>query len=285
MPRATQRVFVNPGSGPDDSLDALTEVFGPAAVVEIDPKELSSALNKEVAAGVPTVAVAGGDGTLRTAAAALAGATTSLLVVPWGTRNHFAKDLGLPTLDEVAEAIDRGGHRRIDLGSVNGHRFVNNAVIGFYPEMVQQREEIEGRTGKALASIRAAWTQLRTSHRLRLRLDGRPRTVWAVFIGNNCYGVTARTLAQREHLDEGVLDVRVLMAKGRLSRVRIAGAVLFGRLDQSPLVERHMARSFLVSTGSTAELAVALDGEVRELEAPLRFVSEPAVLTVLVPPR
>jgi undecaprenyl-diphosphatase len=89
-------------------------------------------------------------------------------------------------------------------------------------------------------------------------------------------------LVEREHLDEGVLDIRIAHAKGRFSRLRIAGAVLFGRIDHSPLIERRNGPSVVIDTGGPVE--VALDGEVVTLASPLEYRSMPAALRVLAPP-
>jgi undecaprenyl-diphosphatase len=230
------------------------------------------------------VGIAGGDGTIRCAAETMAraGSDVALLVIPAGTRNHFAHDLGIDDLDAAGSAAAAGVARSVDLGCVNDAFFVNNSSIGVYPHMVVEREGREHRLPKRLASIAAAWDQLRHAHHLTVDIDGVSRRVWAVFIGNNCYGETVRDLSGRERLDDGVLDVRVARADGRLSRLRITGAVLFGRLAKSPLIERHAVSSVVIEVRGPIE--VALDGEVVTMSSPLRYRSCPHELRVLVPP-
>jgi undecaprenyl-diphosphatase len=211
---------------------------------------------------------------------ARAGSEVPLLVVPAGTRNHFANDLGIGDVAAAAKAAD-GVVRSVDLAWVNDTWFVNNSSIGAYPHLVLDREGREHRIPKRLASVVAAWNQLRRGHRLTVDIDGVSRRVWAVFVGNNCYGETLRDLTGREHLDEAVLDLRIARADRRLSRLRIAGAVLFGRVARSPLIERRAVPSVVIGCGRSIE--VAIDGEVMTMESPLRYRSCPHALRVVVP--
>ena len=134
---------------------------------------------------------------------------------------------------------------------------------------------------KGLAAIVAAWHQLRQGRKVNVKVDDTLERVWAVFVGNNCYGESLRELSGRERLDEGVLDVRIARANARLSRLRIVSAVLFGRLERSPLIDRRSCASVTLDVGPRT-VRVALDGEVTEMSSPLRFESRPAALTVLV---
>ena len=166
-------------------------------------------------------------------------------MVPGGTRNHFANDLGICDLPTAAEAAN-GVVRSVDLASVNDTWFVNNSSLGTYPHLVIEREGHENRLPKRLASVVAAWQQLRKGRRMTVDIDGVSCRVWAVFIGNNCYGETLRDLTGRERLDEGVLDLRLAHADRRLSRLRIAGAVLLGRIARSRLIERRAVPSVVI---------------------------------------
>jgi len=230
------------------------------------------------------IGVAGGDGTVRCAAETItrSGTGLPLLVVPAGTRNHFAGDVGIDSVEAAVAAANDGMVRSVDLGCVNGAMFVNNSSIGTYPNLVATREEHERRLPKRLATVVAAWHQLRTGRRLAVEIDGVSRRVWAVFVGNNCYGETVRDLTGRERLDEGMLDLRLARADAKLSRLRIAAAVLFGRVARSPLIERRKAPSIVIDVGGSVE--VALDGEVTTISSPLEYRSCAAALSVLVPP-
>jgi undecaprenyl-diphosphatase len=279
-------IFVNPSSGSGTEIDDMTEKFEGHEVVECEPEGFAEQLRKRLS-GDDTprfVGVAGGDGTIRTAVEVLldTSAATPLLAIPAGTRNHFARDVGIETIDDALAAASAGRTATVDAATVNDTWFINNSSVGVYPRLVAHREARESRMPKGVAAIQAAWHQLRFGRHLRLQVDGTTCKVWAVFVGNNCYGESLRELTGRERLDEGVLDVRIAHADRRLSRLRIVGAVLFGRLDHSPLIDRKQCTSVQLDLGH--EVNVALDGEIAPIESPLRYESHPGALTVLVTP-
>ncbi len=276
-------VFVNPHSGGGNEVSEFEELFAGHEVVECEPRELAAHIRATLDAKPSFVGVAGGDGSIRCAAEVLLAAQgdTPLLAVPGGTRNHFARDLGIEDFDTAASIADAGTTHLIDVGTVNDAVFVNNSSVGVYPRLVAHREARESDMPKRLAAIVAAWHQLRRGHKLRVTVDGVPEKVWAVFVGNNCYGDSLRDLAGRDRLDEGVLDVRVARAGPRFSRLRIAAAVLFGRVERSPLIERRTSTAVTIDVAGP-RVPVALDGEVVEMKAPLRYAIEPRALPVLV---
>lgn len=276
-------IFVNPASGPaDDTATLLAQHFTGADIREVEGADLVEQV-AAAAAGASFVGVAGGDGTIRCAAGALAGGPVPLLPIPAGTRNHFAKAVGLATFDDAAAAAARRSTRTVDLGMVNGEAFVNNASIGVYPLIVRTRKPIEARLPKWLATLVATWRQARTLHRVPVTVDGGPMTpAWMVFVGNGCYGTNVFQATERADLAQGSLDVRICHADGRLSRLRAVGALLFGRLDRSPMVTRRTAESVVIDT--TAAVDVALDGEVLRLRSPLHFQTQPGALTVYCAP-
>ena len=247
------RIFANPRAGPQSiSIDDLVSRFPSDEIEETKPEDLIPQIESAIADGntYAFVGIAGGDGTfVARPKPSLAPRDVPLLVVPAGTRNHFAGDVGVDSLDTAGSAAAAGVVRSVDLGCVNDALFVNNSNVGTYPHMVADREARERRLPKRLASVAAAWQQLRKGHRIVVDIDGVSRRVWAVFIGNNCYGETVRDLTGRDRLDEGVLDVRIARADRRLSRLRIVGAVLFGRLAHSPLIERRAVPSVVIDVG------------------------------------
>ena len=111
--------------------------------------------------GDPLVIVGGGDGTISAAASALVGTKTQLGILPLGTLNHFARDLGIPTeISEAVSLIATGKERRVDVAEMNGRIFINNSAIGLYPLMVRDRDQQRKRLGRSkrlallIASIR-----------------------------------------------------------------------------------------------------------------------------------
>jgi len=152
-----------------------------------------------------------------------------LLVIPAGTRNHFG-GFGIADLD-VAEA-SRGcvRHVGVDLGNVNDRRFINNSSIGAYAALVREREVYERRFSKRVASLIATAKVLRRGRPVEVVLDGEPQAVWLVFVGNGRYGDDLSDLASRESLDGNVLDVRVIRAERRFTRLLLLLQAITGRL-------------------------------------------------------
>jgi diacylglycerol kinase family enzyme len=277
-------IFLNPRSGPGEiDAETLKELFPGVPVELCAPDDLAASVDKAVADRVGFIGAAGGDGTIRSAVARMVDTDVELLVIPAGTRNHFAKDLGITSFEDAATAWREGRSRRVDVGSVNGACFVNNSSIGVYPMMVVHREEELSRLPKRLANVMAAWRQLRSGHRLALTLDGMALKAWMLFVGNGRYGSGLFDLTDREALDAGLLDVRVIRADRPLARLRIAGSLASGRLDHSDLIVDHPGAE--VEIGSDRpEIEVALDGEVHTLKTPLCYAVRRLALSVLVGP-
>jgi len=277
-------VVVNPHSGPDEtSTDDVAAVFPGSTVEEMD-KEVKKQLEAGVAAGSPDfLAVAGGDGTIRCAAGVVAGTDLPLLPIPAGTRNHFAKEVGIATLEAAAAAASGGEIRLIDVGEVNGEAFINNANVGAYPRIVRDREVHQKRFSKQTATLVATWAALRNLHKFSVTVDDGPTyRTWMVFVGNGVYGTSLFDVGVRETLDDGLLDVRIMRADRRLARLRIAARLLVGKVADSPMAEFHEASS--IELGFTkAKIDVALDGELITMSTPLRFICRPKSLRVLVP--
>lgn len=278
----TGLVLVNPRSGDDSSTDELRRLFAGHDIVECAPDEMPKRAEEAVGAGVDFVAVAGGDGTIRCVSEILSEGHVPLLPIPAGTRNHFARELGIPTVEAAAEAATAGTRRAVDVGEVNDCRFVNNSSIGAYPAIVVTREEHEKRVSKRLANLTAIWLQLRRGHRFSVVVDGTRYRAWMVFVGNGMYGTGLWSLAARESLQGNVLDFRLVRADLPLARVRVVLALLTGRLERSPLLVRKECREVELELDSDS-VEVALDGEVEEMKPPLRYRSLGGALEVLVP--
>ncbi len=273
-------VLVNPGSGGGTDLDELEAIFPDCRVESCPPDELAERVRGQVEAGALFVGVAGGDGTLRTAAEVLVDTPVALLAVPAGTRNHFAKDFGIATLEDAGAAAKGGEERAIDVGQVNGHCFINNSSLGAYPRMVERREEHEERWPKPVANVIAAWQQLLHGHRLHVVIDGEAFVAWLVFVGNGRYGENLRDVTTREALDANVLDVRIVLADQRFARLRLVISMLLGRLALTPTVTRRECRKVTVAIPNHPQIAVALDGEVVQMSTPLDYESRAGALRV-----
>ena len=142
-------VFYNPAAGVQRQEDVAAEISRhfavykvAAEIVALPPSGLAASIAQRIADGVDVVVAAGGDGTISSVAAALIDTPVPLGILPVGTLNHFAKDLGLPLdLAGAVRTIMEGQRRRVDVGEVNGRIFVNNSSIGMYPVMVRDRDE------------------------------------------------------------------------------------------------------------------------------------------------
>lgn len=277
-------ILVNPHSGTDSvGLAEVQECFPEHVVEECSPDGLAARVRQAVSGDVDFVGVAGGDGTIRAAAGELVGTGVALLVIPAGTRNHFAKQLEIDDVD-TARAAAMGDHRRsVDIGVVNGVCFVNNSSLGLYPRIVVSREAKQHRLPKLVANVVALFEQLRRGRRLRVNIDGEQFWAWMVFIGNGRYGEGLLDLTDRESLDDHVLDVRVVRADHPFARVRVVLSLLLGRIARSPLVERRTAARLRLDVDRRV-VEVAVDGEVERFRPPLQYEVRPAALVVLVPP-
>jgi diacylglycerol kinase family enzyme len=234
--------------------------------------------------------VGGGDGTISTAAGHLVDTGIPLGVLPLGTLNHFAKDLGIPSVIDLAALVIAQGHARdIDVGEVNSRVFVNNSSIGIYPYMVEAREERRRALGLGkwwAMALAFGWMLRRFPvHRLYIPTGRgvRPRRTPCAFIGNNAYALDATALGTREALDRGELCLYVAKTGSRLTLLGLMAKAVLGRLK--PAQDFELIRSAEIEIHSRARrLRVAVDGELEKMRPPLRYRIRPHALRVLVPP-
>lgn len=238
---------------------------------------------------IDAVVVGGGDGSIRTVAGVLAGTDVPLGILPLGTLNHFAKDLGIPQqLDAAVEVIAKGEERAIDLAEVNGETFVNNSSIGIYPYMVLDRERRRShrQLAKWIAMVPAVFRVLRHFPRRRLAISAegwtRPYRTPCLLIGNNEYGMESFTLGRRHHLDRGELSVYVVKQRRPFGFFWMICRMCFGRVSDARDMESFRLKDVLVRS-RTSRLPVALDGEVEMMHPPLQYRSRPGALRVIVP--
>ena len=217
-------------------------------------------------ADADALGMAGGDGSLAPVAAVAIERGLPLVVVPFGTRNHFARDVGLDRDDPVAalDAFTAGRERRVDVGRVNGQPFLNNVSLGAYARLVHRRET-HRRRREALARLRALLLLARDHEPLGLSVDGDPVETHVALVANNDYQLDLFSLGERERIDEGRLHLY------------LAHGLLPGSWE-----ERDGER--FVIDSRRGRLRAAIDGEPAALETPLEFTAEPRALRVLLPP-
>ena len=259
-------LLINPRSGNGGpSADDLREEAASRAVDVHVLEPGDDAYELARSADAPAVGIAGGDGSLAPVAAAALERDVPFVPVPFGTRNHFVRDLGLDRDDPVA-ALDAfgGDERRIDVGRVNDRLFLNNVSLGMYAQLVHHREH-RRRRREALARLRAIVIAVRERTELGVTVDGEPVSCRVLLVSNNRYVLDFFSLGERERLDEGVLQL-------------YAGSGVI----RSQWTERT-ATAFTVNAAA-GYLRAAIDGEPERLETPLEFRVEPRALRVLVPP-
>ena len=254
-------LLVNPRSGRGSSsaeelaaearkLNIETHLLAPGD----DPAELARR------ASAPVLGVAGGDGSLAAVAEVALEQDAAFVCIPFGTRNHFARDLGLDREDPLGALRSFGGiERRIDLGRAADRLFLNNVSMGLYAQLVHRRER-NRRRREALARLRA-WTIVLT-HRepLGITIDGKPVETRLVLVANNAYALDLPSIGARERLDEGKLHVYTP--------------------DSDPA---ELVTDRLVVDAAAGRLDAAVDGEPEVLDTPVEFRIEPRALRVLVP--
>ena len=257
-------------------------------VVARSSEELSLLAARAVSENTPLVVAGGGDGTVNAVAGVLAGTDTPLGVLPMGTLNHFAKDLGIPMgLDAAVRNLFTGHVTKVDVGEVNGRAFVNNSGVGLYPHIVRQREQ-EQHHGHAkwVAFMLAVGSVLRRYSRLRVRLhmdeaEALAQVTPFVFVGNNRYEIAGLEIGRRMSLDSGRLWVCMAPRSGRRHLMRMALRALMGRVTDHEL-NAFETEELLVQT-ETKWVNVSTDGEVSMMDAPLHYLIRPHALGVVVP--
>ena len=234
------------------------------------------------------IVACGGDGTVSGVVSAMRTSGAVLAVLPLGTLNHFAKDLGIPGIGAAEKVLLGARIRTIDLGMVNGHPFVNNSGIGIYPAVVTLRERVRKHgVPKWIAFAFACLKALAKLPFLRLRLeaDGRAvaRTTPFLFVGNNVYEIEGRSTGTRKRLDGATLGICTARRHGPLGLIRMALRALTGHLREDRDFTAITARQLTVRVKRRKRLHVSLDGEVRTMRLPLEYSVEPGALRVLAP--
>ena len=267
---------------------AFAQAGATVRVAALDGKQIPEAIKAVARSG--RVIVAGGDGTAAGAAQILAGSDTELGLLPLGTLNHLARDIGIPVdLGEAAEVAANGQPVAIDVGEVNGQVFVNNASIGLYPLMVRKREGLRRAKGwpKWLSTLPAAFAVLERLPHHRLRLDwGRGERAIVtplLFVGNNVYSLDRGEVGKRNTLTDGKLSLYAVARRRRAALIWFAMRALVGRAERSLDFETLGECETLTVSSSSGSIEIALDGELRRMDSPLEFRIRPGALTVIAP--
>ena len=290
IPSSTLKAYLNTACG---NAEAAREAIVAAGfeLEAVQPGELEERLREAIGKGSGRILVAGGDGTIATAAALVANTKTELAILPGGTLNHFARDHGIPTdLGKAALIASDGATVGADIGYINGCVFLNTSSIGSYVTFVRQRERLEKRLGYRLASLIAfvrMMSEIRTFS-VTLEVEGETKTYRAslVFIGVGERELKLPILGSR--VKNGRRGLHVMIVQGRkparLFALALAG-ITRGRQEVDKLPDFH---EFLVD-GLMIDLTrpsttVGLDGELKRFSTPLAYHIERDALQLVVAP-
>jgi diacylglycerol kinase family enzyme len=250
-------------------------------------EEISSTARRMAGQGFEIIAAGGGDGTVNSVAAEVVSSSAALGVLPLGTLNHFARDLGISTdIKQATELLVKGQTSQLDYATVNEHLFLNNSGVGLYPHLVRRRQIDEPRMGKWPAALLSAWRLAKrpfTCLDLQIVCGKVKRNVRTpfIFIGNNDYRIDAMGLNNRERLDEGCL---VVYAHNGGNRFRLALNGLLVTAGFSRHLDWVTLRGNTVTvTGQSASLDVTRDGEIITLSLPLEYRVHAGKLKVVAP--
>ncbi|MGW8377508.1 phosphatase PAP2 family protein [Streptomyces sp. ODS28] len=297
-------VVANAGSGSGAFAGEVREALPGAELTHWEPGSaaLPEVLEKtalRAAESGGALGVFGGDGTVNAAATAALQHGVPLAVLPGGTCNHLAQDLGVGTCHDTARAVNEGQAVALDLARFTpgprpeeggederaiapGH-FVNTFSLGAYGDLVEVRERWSGRLGPWAAGVVAAVHVLRHSRPFTAKVNGRRQSLWLLFAGNCSYATPGggSGAVRRFNLADGMLDVHLVRA-GRWARTRLVAAALAGLLHRSPVHAAARARGLRLDEITPGTLC-SYDGETAPAPRDLTVDKEPEPLTVYRP--
>lgn len=290
-------VVMNRGSGKKkhvelrDMLNArLAPACGSFALRESRKGSDLPALARKVATeGFDLVIAAGGDGTQSAVAGALVDSDVVMGVLPGGTFNYFARDLGVgETVEEALDTILDARVEAVDLGDVNGLIFLNNVSLGAYPQILKTREGIYKRWGRsrlaAYWSVMVALRRLRRPMQLVARVDGQESryTSALVFVARSAYQLDSFGLEGAEEIRRGEFAVLIAKAKRPLPLMRSALRMAMGKSAKDDDFDLILTDALTIETPKRRQL-VAHDGEKATLESPFKLKVRHDGLRVLLP--
>lgn len=288
----TVAVVAHAGKSLGDGLPELRRLLADEGIA--DPlwyevgksKEAPRFVRKARKQGAGLVFVWGGDGMIQRCVDELAGSDTPIAIVPAGTANLLATNLGIPVdLPSAVRIGLHGGRRVLDVGNVNGERFVVMAGIGFDALMIRDAGKgLKDKVGE-LAYVWTGAKHLREAPmHARVRVDG---AKWfkgkasCVLVGNVSRVIGGLSVFEGAQPDDGRLDVGLVTAKGLVEWARTAGRAVVGHPDASPFVQMITAER--VDIRLEDEMAYELDGGERSPTKRLRIEVEPGAITICVP--
>lgn len=288
-----QRAGTVLGLGAEALKSRLERAFGDRGIeTEIEivpPRDVGRAIEAARDRRVDAILVGGGDGSQRTAAHLLKGSTVALGVLPLGTMNRLARDLGIPLDAEgAANALADAEIRDIDVGEVNGRLFLCNSLMGLPLAYAEERQRLRGKPAfeRLTGYVRIVYRLIRMRSRIAIEIDdgasGERIRALTLAVSNNAYAAEPSLTLRRESLDAGELGVYVARHPTGFALGIALLRALLGRWRTDPHVTEKRAHKLVIRTKSR-RIRLSNDGEVEEFRTPLVYKSHPRSLRVLVP--
>lgn len=251
--------------------------------------EIASTARSAMRDGTDMIVVFGGDGTQSAVAGAIAGSNVVMAVLPGGTFNYFARELGVgETTDAALTTLLNGRVEHRDLGYVNGRIFINNASFGTYPEILERREAIYRRWGRsrlaAYWSVFVAMLELGDPMRLRITVKGETQeydTAMA-FVARSAYQLETLSLGGADAVRAGHFALFLAKRTSRLGLMAASLRLAFGRAQHGDDFDLIIADELLVETRRPRKL-LAFDGEKAKMLGPFELKVLHGALRVVVP--
>jgi diacylglycerol kinase family enzyme len=282
--------FVNSRAGNAAAAREALHAAGGYDVREVEPARLADAVRDAINEGATRVLVAGGDGSIGSAASVLSGTGTELAILPCGTLNHLAKDLQLPLdLETAAKVGATGVAVPVDAAVVNDRLFLNTSSVGAYVRFVRARERLERRFGYTIASILAGLRLLfrLPTFRITVEVDGTTRRYVTplVFVG-----VGERELKMPElgaRMPGGRRGLHVMIIRERSGARTLALALAAVARGTKAMARTPALDAFIVDRCEIEPRVprIAVDGEIVTIIPPLVYQHVPGRLRVVVQPR
>lgn len=273
-----------------EDLKAMFVEHGMEVTIDADPdSQLSDRIERAIESDADTIIAAGGDGTVTALATAIIQSDKNLAILPLGTANLLARDLGVPLdLNAAIETLRDMEPLAIDVSEVNGVIFLHKAVIGVIPELAAGREYIRGQgMGAKIGFLRYFFRRISRARRLALEIttgDGQSRIerVQAIAVASNAYDEGLGRFFHRDKLDTGLLTIYVLRHLKAGDVFRLATGMLAGHWRDYDALDISTAQTVTIRS-KKPRLQLMIDGEVQSMEVPLQFRIYPRALSVLAP--
>jgi diacylglycerol kinase (ATP) len=261
-------------------------IFDPLWCEVAKSREARKGLRSALKQGAELVFVWGGDGMVQRCADVVADSNAAMAILPAGTANLFASNLGIPkSIDAAVEIGLRGDRRKLDLGSVNGEKFAVMAGVGFDAEMIHDANpEMKRRFGRTAYVLAAAKNLRGKPFEARIKVDGK---TWfegnasCVLFGNVGDAFAGLSAFEEARPDDGLLEVGIASPEGILEWGRTIARAALSDASKSPFV--HTTRGRSVELRLDRKVRHELDGSERGKKKSFTVKAEPSAISVCVP--